>query len=190
MTARPPTSRAQQRQHTEARILTSARQLFADRGYERTTIRAVAAAAEVDAGLVMHYFGSKEALFSQAVKIDGAEAATGSPPQIAESLLRTLRDRLLDEPLASLAVLRSMLTHPEAADSFRAAAQPRMTEIQNAIPAPRPDLRAGLLNAIINGVIMDRYLLKLSPLSEASADEIIDLLRPCFLALVDPPTSA
>ena len=51
-------TRAEQRRRTEARILTAARQMFADVGYDRTTIRAVAAAVGVDAGLVMHYFGS------------------------------------------------------------------------------------------------------------------------------------
>ena len=48
---------------TQARILDAAAGLFAEAGYERATIRAIAAAAGVDAGLVMHYFGSKVSLF-------------------------------------------------------------------------------------------------------------------------------
>jgi AcrR family transcriptional regulator len=48
--ARP--TRAQQRRQSEERILTAARQIFAELGYDRTTIRAVASAAGVDAGLV------------------------------------------------------------------------------------------------------------------------------------------
>ncbi|NUR95130.1 MAG: helix-turn-helix transcriptional regulator, partial [Kribbellaceae bacterium] len=53
----PRSSRAQQRIETQDRILAAARQLFAEAGYDRTTIRAVATAAQVDPGLVMHYFG-------------------------------------------------------------------------------------------------------------------------------------
>jgi AcrR family transcriptional regulator len=181
-------TRAEQREQTEARILAAARQLFAERGYERTTIRAVAAAAGVDGGLVMHYFGSKGGLFSRAAaKLPPDEAPSGTPNEVAESLLAALRKRLVDEPAASLAVLRSMLTHPDVAEGYRAAAQPRLTQIRTAIPAPDADLRASLLSAITHGVIMERYLLRIGGLTDASADEIIDLLRPCFRALTQPP---
>jgi AcrR family transcriptional regulator len=43
------------------------RGLFAASGYDRTTIRA-AAAAGADPALVMHYFGSKEKLFARAIE--------------------------------------------------------------------------------------------------------------------------
>ena len=56
-------SRAEQRRMTQARILDAAARLFAEAGYERATIRAIAAAAGINAGLVMHYFESKERLF-------------------------------------------------------------------------------------------------------------------------------
>jgi AcrR family transcriptional regulator len=60
--ARP--TRAQQRRQTEESILAAARQMFAELGYDRTTIRAVAKAAGVDAGLVMHYYGTKDELLA------------------------------------------------------------------------------------------------------------------------------
>ena len=67
MTTPRPRSRAEQRRRTEARILDAATQAFFSAGYDRTTIRAVASAAGVDAGLVMHYFGSKRELFRQVI---------------------------------------------------------------------------------------------------------------------------
>src|ERR1700760_3265953 len=76
-------SRAEQRRRTEARILAAAAELFVASGYERTTIRAIAQAAGVDAGLVMHYFGSKQELFDRVTH--GAQAPvelTGSPSQV------------------------------------------------------------------------------------------------------------
>src|SRR6266700_2018867 len=51
---------------TRRTILAAARATFAARGYEQTTIRAVAAQAGIDASMVMRYFGSKAGLFTAA----------------------------------------------------------------------------------------------------------------------------
>jgi hypothetical protein len=51
-------------------ILAAARARFAAEGYERTTVRAIAADADIDASMVMRYFGSKEDLFAAAADID------------------------------------------------------------------------------------------------------------------------
>jgi AcrR family transcriptional regulator len=179
----PRPTRAQQRQQTEARILAAAGQLFAELGYERTTIRAVAQAAGVDAGLVMHYFGAKDELFSRAARLPADELPGATAEQLVEALLTSLATRLDGEPVASLAVLRSMLTNAEAADRYRAAGQPQLSQMAAAIPAPDADLRAGLLSAIVHGVIIERYLLRFGRLADASPDQIVALLRPCFQAL-------
>src|ERR1700744_781880 len=112
-------NRADQRRRTEARILAAAAELFVAAGYERTTIRAVAQAAGVDAGLVMHYFGSKQALFEQITR--GGQlppAPSGPPEQVAEQVRAQLAGSLETEPVQSLALLRSMLTNPEAAHTI------------------------------------------------------------------------
>ena len=54
---------------TRDRILTSARELFARNGIDKTSIRSIAAAAGVDAALVHHYFGTKQQLFAAAIHI-------------------------------------------------------------------------------------------------------------------------
>src|SRR5258705_13827617 len=84
MTTPRPGSRAEQRRRTEARILDAATQVFFSAGYDRTTIRAVASAAGVDAGLVMHYFGSKQQLYRRGIGApppppDGGGAPGGGP---------------------------------------------------------------------------------------------------------------
>src|SRR3954454_1711578 len=56
--------------HTKARILDAARRLFSTEGYERATIRAVAASADIDPSMVMRYFGSKEGLFAASASFD------------------------------------------------------------------------------------------------------------------------
>ncbi|MFI6927729.1 TetR family transcriptional regulator [Nonomuraea spiralis] len=184
--SKPSRTRAQQRLDTQERILGAARQAFAELGYEHTTIRAVAAAAGVNAGLVMHYFGSKEQLFARAAQIETHELPPGEP---AEALLSMLRSRLDDEPAASLALLRSVLTHAGASDDFRDSGRAWLSRVGEAIPHQDADLRAGLVTAIITGVIIDRHLLKLSALADASADDIVELLRPCFESLAGEHTT-
>ena len=185
--ARP--TRAQQRHRTEENILAAARRLFAELGYDRTTIRAVAKAAGVDAGLVMHYFGTKDELFARAAELAADDLLGGTAEQIAEGLLASLAKRLDSEPVASLAVLRSMLTNADAADRYRATGVPQLHQITAAIPSADAELRASLLGAIVHGVIIERYLLRLGRLADASPAEIIDLLRPCFLTLAAAPQS-
>jgi len=183
--ARP--TRAQQRRRTEARILAAAGQMFAELGYDRTTIRAVAKAAGVDAGLVMHYFGSKDELFARAARLPADELPAGTTEQMLDALLDSLAKRLHGEPVASLAVLRSMLTNADAAERYRAAGEPQLSQITAAIPAPDAELRASLLSAIVHGVIIERYLLRLGRLADVPPDEIVDLLRPCLRALATAP---
>src|SRR5260370_40020963 len=79
MTTPRPTSRAEQRRRTEARILDAATRAFFSAGYDRTTIRAVASAAGVDAGLVMHYFGSKQELYRRVIDAAPAPEIGGAP---------------------------------------------------------------------------------------------------------------
>jgi AcrR family transcriptional regulator len=190
---RPPTKRAEQRRQTEARILAAARRAFASSGYDRATIRAIAEAAEVNPGLVMHYFGSKQELFNQAASLSGA-SETESPEQLVEFLLGSLGVKLEGLPVTSTATLRSMLTHPDAAHDVRLAASRQTEQIAGGIDADNPDLRATLIGTIILGVVIGRHLLSLDILRDAEPEQVIDLLRPVFGILAhdqgkNPPTN-
>ena len=55
---------------TKAVILAAARERFAESGYEGTTIRGVAADANIDPSMVMRYFGNKDQLFAAAAEFD------------------------------------------------------------------------------------------------------------------------
>ncbi|GAA1573519.1 MULTISPECIES: TetR family transcriptional regulator [Kribbella] len=178
----PRPSRTQQRIETQERILSAAGRLFAALGYDRTTIRAVAAAAQVDAGLVMHYFGSKEQLFAQATKTETPLVTGETPEEVAEQLLGILRQSLIEEPIASLAALRSMLTHPDAAAEVGNAHAERV-KVSKAIPGVDGNLRAAVVSAILIGVVLGRHLVKLDELADADPDEIVELLRPAVLSL-------
>ena len=183
MTTPRPGSRAEQRRRTEARILDAATQVFFSAGYERATIRAVASAAGVDAGLVMHYFGSKQELFRRVIDAAPVPEIGRAPGQAAEQLLASLADRLANEPVASLTLLRSMLTNPEAASAASAAIARYQAQIAQAIPADDADLRAAIIGAITLGIMVSRHLIKSDELASADPGQVIELLRPCVLSL-------
>jgi AcrR family transcriptional regulator len=189
MTTPPPSSRAEQRRRTETRILDAAGRIFAAAGYERTTIRAVASAAGVDAGLVMHYFGSKLELFRRVLDVAPVPEVSGPPEQATEQILAALADRLANEPVASLTMLRSMLTNPEAASVASVAIARYQAEIAQAIPADDASLRAAIISAIILGVMVSRHLIKSDELASADPAEVISLLRPCMTSLAAQPPS-
>jgi AcrR family transcriptional regulator len=187
MTTPRPGSRAEQRRRTEARILDAATQVFVSAGYERTTIRAVASAAGVDAGLVMHYFGSKQELFRRVIDAAPVPEISGAPGQAAEQLLASLADRLANEPVASLTLMRSMLTNPEAASAASAAIARYQTQIARAIPGDNADLRAAIISAVTLGIMVSRHLIKSDELASADPEQVIKLLRPCMLSLAASP---
>ena len=176
-------SRAEQRRRTESRILAAASRLFVERGYERTTIRAIAGAAGVDGGLVMHYFGSKQELFQRVTHGRPGPELSGSAEQVTEQILAQLAESLASEPVHSLALLRSMLTHPEAAQALREGAARFQAQISRPIPADDADVRAALVGAVMLGVIVSRHLLNSDELTAASPQQVIGLLRPCLRSL-------
>lgn len=184
-----PTTRTERRRATEARILASARTLFAERGFDRTTVRAVAAAAEVDPALVMQYFGSKRDLFTRAVQAapipagaDGTEAA--GPDAVVEQLLTTMGLKLGGLPDGAVALLRSMLTDPAAADHARGTIGKQIAGIAAALgPGPDAELRAAVMIMAMIGVTVGHQLLEVDTLRDASPDRIAAALRPAFRAL-------
>lgn len=176
-------SRAEQRRRTEARILEAATQVFFSAGYDRATIRAVASAAGVDGGLVMHYFGSKRELYRRVIDAAPVPEVSGTPEEAAEQILTTLADRLASAQVASLALLRSMLTNPEAASAASAGIARYEAQIAAAIPADDADLRAAIISAITLGITVSRHLIKSDELATADPAQVIRLLRPCLLSL-------
>src|SRR5579859_381940 len=187
MTTPRPGSRAAQRRRTEARILDAATEVFFSAGYDRATIRAVAAAAGVDAGLVMHYFGSKQELYRRVIDVAPVPEVSGTPEEAAEQILAALAGRLASVPVASLALLRSMLTNPEAASAASAGIARYEAQIARAIPAADAGLRAALSSAITIGITVSRHLIKSDELATADPAQVIGLLRPCVLSLAACP---
>ena len=102
-------------------------------------------------------------------------------------MLETLGVKLSGLPPTSLAMLRSMLTHPEAAISAQAVFGRQIDQIGSALAGDDARLRAALVTSIMIGVTIGHQLLDLEPLHDAPQEEIDRLLRPCLLALLQDP---
>ncbi|WP_062436471.1 TetR/AcrR family transcriptional regulator [Herbidospora daliensis] len=177
-------SRAERRQRSEQRILGAARTLFAERGFERTTIRAVAARAGVDPALVMQHFGTKDDLFRRAVQAPPPDERAESPEGLVDHLLDTLGLKMGGLSEQSLAMMRSMLTHPDASATARAALGAQIDRLAAGIDAPDARLRAALLTTIMLGVTVGHQLLDIEELRDVPPEELAALLRPVLHALL------
>ncbi|GAA1969333.1 TetR/AcrR family transcriptional regulator [Amycolatopsis minnesotensis] len=177
--------RAERRRRSEEKILAAARALFAERGYQATTIRAVAAAAAVDPALIMQFFGNKGNLFRLAVTAPSEEPATCDPERLTELVLDVLGVKLAEGPGGSDAAMRSMLTHPEAAAHVRDSLSTQIQQASTAIDDDEAELRAALMLTTLLGVTVGKHLLGLESLRTASPERIVELLRPSLRALAN-----
>jgi AcrR family transcriptional regulator len=73
-------SQSERRSATIAAILAGARTLFAERGFEATSIDDIALAAGVTKGAVYHHFASKEAVFIQVLDAVHRDVANAPAP--------------------------------------------------------------------------------------------------------------
>ena len=164
---------------TKAVILAAAKQRFAESGYERATIRAIAADANIDPSMVMRYFGNKDQLFASAADFDLQlpDFSSTKRDEMGGQLVTYFMDRWeRDEALVVL--LRSSTTNAEAAqrmqEIFAGQLLPAITKI-NAGDAPR---RAGLIATQVLGLALCRYVLRLPPVVAMSRDEVVEWLGP------------
>src|ERR1700741_3210072 len=105
---------------TRADILAAARRRFGAEGYERTTLRAVAADVGVDAALVIRYFGSKQNLFAAAADfaIELPDLSNVDPDEVADILLPRFF-AVWEDDETFVALLRAAMTSQVAGDTLR-----------------------------------------------------------------------
>ena len=186
-----PRPREERRRRTEAAILDAGRELFAESGFERTTIRAVAARAGVDPALVMQYYGNKEGLFAASARwhVDHKRLSEAPLAQIPETALDDLFSGFEDPERrdGAIALLRNCLTHETALGVMRddVMCEPQAM-IARTIGGPEAELRAGLLGATMIGITLAKYLLEIPAVKAASREDIERIMTPVLKALVEP----
>lgn len=162
-------------------ILGAARARFATDGYDRATVRAIAADAGVDPSMVMRYFGSKRQLFAQTAEFDlRLPDLTATPrEQVGHALATHLLDRWeSDDGLQIL--LRTATTDDDAAQRMRAIFAGQLApQIATLTGDPATAAtRAGLVATQALGTALCRYVLRLPPVVAMSRAEIVTWIAP------------
>ena len=175
-------------QDTRASILEAARSIFAEKGYDKASIRGIAGDAGVDPALVHHYFGTKEKLFLAVMNapINPGElipqALEGPRDQAGERLVRTALG-VWDSSAgsAALAVFRSALSNEWTARLLREFVVTQILRravgeiIEDRSEAP---MRTALVATQIAGTMVARYVLKIEPLASADIDTLAAAVGP------------
>jgi AcrR family transcriptional regulator len=172
---------------TRERILTRARELFARNGIGNTSIRSIAAAAEVDPALVHHYFGSKEQLFAAAVHIPIDPMQVIGPLRevpidqlglVLPSLLLPLWDSEIGSGF--IATLRSLLAGSDVSlirsflqDVISVEVGSRVDE-----PAGSGRIRVQFVASQLVGIVMARYILELEPFKSLPVQQVAETIAP------------
>lgn len=177
---------------TKAAILRAARERFAAQGYERTTIRGVAADAGIDPSMVMRYFGSKERLFDAALAVDLRlpDLSGVAVGELAQVLVRHFVERWEGDPAddALLVLLRSAVTNEAAAARMREVFATQVAPaLAGALGVERGLRVAGLVSTQLLGLALTRYLLRLPPMTALSPEAVIGALTPVLEATLSTP---
>lgn len=166
---------------TKAVILAAARERFAADGYERATIRAIAADAGIDPSMVMRYYGSKEGLFAAAAEFDLELPELADVPidEIGTALAAHFVARW-ERDEALLILLRAGVTNEAVAERMRTIFAAQLAPVIGTViadPAQAP-IRAGLAATQVLGMALCRYVLAFAPLQQMTNDEVVGWIGP------------
>ena len=145
---------------TREEVLAAARQVFAERGFEGTTLAAIAARLDVSPAALLRHAANKEALFAAAMNpapgrdpgaveflagVDGAEDPREVIRRIGEAIVPFLEEKI-DEQISRWMRSKALQEDPGvpaavrsagAADAAAAAARPDRGWLNRAIAAGR-----------------------------------------------------
>jgi AcrR family transcriptional regulator len=175
---------------TRAAILAAARRQFAEVGYDRTSLRSVAAAAEVDQKLVTYFFGSKQQLFVVAVEVPYGSKETirralaGDPQTLGERIARYMIS-MIETPAVRdsiVGLVRAATSEPQAARMVRELREriirvfgPTIAEL---LGPEEAEARFSMIASQFFGLVMARYIIGAEPLASMPPDELVAFLAP------------
>ncbi|MCX5391437.1 TetR family transcriptional regulator [Streptomyces sp. NPDC006482] len=180
------------------RILAAARTQFAERGYDKTSVRGIAKAAGVDPALVHHYFGTKDEVFAAAIEVSFEPALVvpailGGPREAIGERLARFFIGVWENPVSRaplLAIVRSALTHEAAAKVLRTFVLRRLLErIAAELDVPDPRFRAELAASHMIGIVILRYVIEVEPLASVDPEEIVAQVAPTLQRYLTEPDS-
>lgn len=172
---------------TRQQILAAARESFAQRGYDATSVQAVAAKAGVDPALVRRFFGSKEGLLTAALTLAMspaerlAQATAGSPETLGERMIGYFFSVWEEPPHRDVMVgmIRSACTNDRAASLLqRFIAGEILTRLADTVDGTEARLRASMAGSQLVGLALVRHVVKIEPLASASPTMLSSLFGP------------
>jgi AcrR family transcriptional regulator len=185
-------------QQSRQRIVDAAREHFMRDGYERATVRAIAAEAGVDVAMVYYFFGSKEGLFTEAALIGQehplhqlAEMLDEGTEQIGHRLVRRFIEQwdagVVYEPL--VAVWRGAAIQPQARNVLHdSLAGPVAERVAAEFGVHDAELRVELVASHLVGLAFARHELKIEPLASADIEDVVAWVGPSIERyLTSPP---
>ena len=169
---------------TREAILDAATKLFSQRGYDGSSLRAIAAAAGVDPALIRHFFGDKDTLFAAVVadRTTIMERLAGSLAGDQSSVgLRVTGTclRLWEEPqtrLILLAITRSATTSERAAQMLTEALGGKIWA--TAGPDAEQIRRITFAGSHLFGLAVARHIIKQPAVAEMDLDQLIAQVAP------------
>jgi AcrR family transcriptional regulator len=173
---------------SRGQILDAARRLFAEHGFDGTSLRQVARAAGVDPAMIHHFFKGKDELFALSVELPAdpeqvlAGMADSDPSQRAEQIVRAVL-RLWESPAQAglLAFLRGTIGSKAKTALLRETVTRRVvSRIMAAVPGNPEEvaLRGSMVATQVVGLMMVRYVVRLEPLASATAEDVVRLVAP------------
>jgi AcrR family transcriptional regulator len=194
-TSRRPGRRAGDSGTREA-ILKAARRQFAERGYDRASLRSIAQEAEVDPTLVSHFYGSKQKLFATVVELPFDPSVViphllaGDPEGVGQRLAGFLVSVLESDPGRQrlTGMVRAAASEPEAARLVREfISREVLARIAESLDVDDAPLRASLVGSQIVGMVMARYVVKVEPLASRDPAEVAKAVAPVFQHYLTEP---
>lgn len=173
---------------TRAALLSAARTLFSERGYERTTVRAIAAEAGVNQALLFRYFGTKSDLFRAALTDRGRQMLTeGSDDSLPARLLASVLDPSDTATQGSwlLTALRSADREDGALLIQRELGDEYARTLSSLTEAPDGELRADLLLAWLLGIALVRSVHRREPLAHADPRAVAEIVLRATQAILE-----
>ncbi|MFI6298436.1 TetR family transcriptional regulator [Nonomuraea sp. NPDC050790] len=170
---------------TRGEILAAARTVFAEKGFDKATVRGIAREAKVDPALVHHYFDTKEGMFAEAMQLPIRPEEI--VPTIMEGPREELGERLVRLVLTLtsqnearqpvIALLRSAMTNEAALTMLREfMTNALLFRVADGLGVPHLRIEAAFSQMF--GLVMARYVLQLEPLASADDEELVALVAP------------
>jgi len=182
-----PRGRRPAGEDTRGAIVRAARDEFAERGFDGASIRSVARRADVDPGLVRHYFRTKPDLFAAGLAPSGVDPAV-LVAGVADGGLDGLGARLLtavlgvwgqDGGVALRVAVAGMTSGREQAEALTGfVAREVLARLAQLVPTPDQHLRVSLVASQVAGVLLTRYVLRLEPLASMPVEDVAALVGP------------